>query len=202
MNAIRTLAAIAWWLGLIAWIAAIVVPGATAMVAFTRLPELELSMASASTFFAGDSEGAGRFIAGYVTNPLFQVSDTVRLVSLIAVGSAIVVSRGRPIGRPGISRRIAVIAIGIAALVLGWYLLRVATPLATALDAWRTSVLADDASAAEVAWMQFDPLHRTASRLFGVELCLVLVAAICAAISTGTGSAGEARIASSKETRP
>ena len=201
MNPLRTLAAVAWWLGLIAWIGAIVMPGATAMVAFTRLPQLDLSMTAANPFFAGDSEGAGRFIAGYVTNPLFQVSDTVRLWSLIAVGVAIVASFGRPVGRPGLPRRIAVIAIGLAALVLGWYLLRVSGPLALSLDAWRTAVLADDAAAAEAAWVRFDPLHRTASRLFGLELGLVLVAAVSAAVSTRPGPAIEPGTAPPKEER-
>ena len=200
MNTLRTLAAIAWWLGVIAWIAAIVVPGATAMVAFTRLPELELSMAAADAYFDGDSEAAGRFIAGYVTNPLFLVSDTVRLTSVIAIGAAILATLGRPIGRPGRARRIAILAIGLGAVVLAWYLLRISTPLATALEAWRTSVLADDAAAAGESWAQFDPLHRTASRLFGIELCLVLVAAIAAAISSRSGTTVEPQDPSSKET--
>lgn len=184
LKGLRSLGAIAWWIALVAWIAAIIVPGATAMVAFTRLPQLDLSMAGAEAFFGGDSEGAGRFIAGYVTNPLFLASDRVRLVCMVVLGATLATTAGGPIGRPGPARRIAIVAIGLATLVLVWYLLRISAPLASALDSWRAAVLADDHVAAESAWNLFDPLHRQASRLYGIELSLLLMATIAASMST------------------
>ena len=187
MNGIRGILAAGWWLALVTWTAAIAIPGAAAMIAFTRLPRLGVTMDGIQDYFAGDPEAAGRFVAGFVTNPLFMASDVACFVAAIVAWVAMIGTRFRPCGR-GFGLLLAVIAVMLTTLVLGWYLLFVGPPLGSSLMAWREAVLANDRVAAEAAWAIFDPLHQTASRLLGIEMILLLVAIITGGIATRNAS--------------
>ena len=192
MNGIRGILAAGWWLALVTGTTAIAIPGAAAMIAFTRLPRLGVTMEGTQDYFAGDPEASGRFVAGFVTNPLFLASDVACFVAAIVAWAAIIGTRFRPCGQ-GMGRRLAVMAVILATLVLGWYLLLVGPPLGDSLMAWREAVLANDRSAAEAAWAVFDPLHQTASRLLGIEMFLLLSAIITSGIATRTASTSAAK---------
>ena len=179
----KAMASVIWWICIVTWCAAIVAPGSAAIAAFTRLPAIEATMPGIEAFFAEDPAGAGRFVAGYVTNPIFIASDTACLACAIGIGIALLLGRGRPCG-PGLSGTAAVGAAAIASVILGWYLWQVSPGLADSLGAWREAVLADDRSAADAAWSRFDPLHKTASRLLGIQFTMLMVAVITGAIAT------------------
>ena len=185
MHVLRSVAAAAWWLALIAWIAAIVAPGAAAMVAFTRLPDLDVSIPASRAYFDGDAAAAGRFVAGYVTNPIFVASDSIRLGAAALACIAIAVTGARPTGR-GRSALLATTCLAIATAILVATLMLVSAPLAESLEAWRVAVLADDPIAADAAKSLFDPLHVRASRLMQAELILLLVAAIAGGVSSAS----------------
>ena len=177
----RIIASIVWWICIVTWCAAIVAPGSAAIAAFTRLPAIEATMPGIGAFFAEDPAGAGRFVAGYVTNPIFIASDIACLASAIGVVIALLLGRGRPCGT-GFWGWTAVGAAAIASVTLGWYLWQVSPGLADSLGAWREAVLADDRSAADAAWSRFDPLHQTASRLLGIQFTMLMVAVIAGAM--------------------
>jgi hypothetical protein len=178
----RFIAAI-WWLSLVAWIAAIIAPAAAAMVAFPRLPELGAEIPATREFFAADPDGAGRFVAGYVTNPLFLAADRVRPVAALLMLAALMLTRGRPCGEGRLALA-GVIAVGVAAIPLAVSLVFVASPLAASLEEWRAAVFAGDQAAAAIAKAVFDPLHVRASQLMRTELALVLLGvATCGAAS-------------------
>lgn len=180
-----TLATVVWWLALMAWTAAIIAPAATAMSAFTSLPAMDVTTDRIESFFGDDREGAGRFIAGYVTHPVFQVSDRVQLVCAV-VGIVLLVLRGgAPVGRPkSISRRCATAMVLLAAALLGWYLLGVSPSVESTLEAWRAAVDAGDRDAATSAYAAFDPWHRSAER----GMSLILGAVLLAIVSSAVGS--------------
>jgi len=187
-----------WWLALVAWVAAIIAPAAAAMVAFPTLPELDVAIPSTRDFFAGDVEAAGRFVAGYVTNPIFLAADSVRLATALVIWTAVLVFRGRPLGGGRLSL-VAVLAIAIATVLLVTSLTTVAGPLAESLDAWRVAVLDGDHDAAAQAKAAFDPLHEQASTLMSSELLCVLVAiALSGAASVRPSVTGSASASSSK----
>ncbi len=191
MKTMRPMLASVWWLALAAWVAAIVAPAAAAMVAFPRLPELEVAIPATRGFFADDPDAAGRFVAGFVTNPIFVAADAVRLVLVGLVWLAIALAGGRPSGQ-GRLAIVATVAIAAASILLAISLTLVAGPLAEALEAWRAAVFADDREAAAVAKAAFDPLHARASTLMSSELVCVLVAIA----ASGAASAGRPREAS------
>lgn len=183
MNGLRGILAAGWWLALVIWTTAIAIPGAAAMIAFTRLPPLGVTMAGTEDYFAGDAEASGRFVAGFVANPLFAASDVACVAAATIAWIAMLGTRFRPCGE-GLGRVLAVIAVTLATLVLGWYLFTIASPLAESLGAWRDAVLADDRLAAETAWAIFDPLHESASLLLRIELLLLIVAIIAGGAAT------------------
>jgi len=198
-----TLAAVCgslWWLALVAWVAAIIAPAAAAMVAFPTLPELDVAIPSTREFFTDDAEAAGRFVAGYVTNPIFLAADSVRLVTALVIWAVVLIFRGRPLGG-GRRSLVAMLAIAVATALLLTSLTTVAGPLAESLDAWRAAVFDGDHDAAAQAKAAFDPLHERASTLMSSELLCVLAAiALSGAASvrpsvtgSGSGSNAEAR---------
>lgn len=188
-HAIRPVAAASFWLALVAWIAAITAPAAAAMVAFPRLAELEVALPGTQGFFADDPAAGGRFVAGYVTNPIFLTSDSIRLAAAATAWLAIVATGIRPTGR-GRAAVVASLSVAAASIVLAWSLATVASPLAVALEQWRTAVLADDVAGAAVAKAAFDPLHVTASRLMQTELILMLTAVVAGAVSSASPTTG------------
>lgn len=192
MTIVRAVAAAAWWLAVVAWIAAITAPGAAAMVAFTRLPELEVAIPSTMSYFEGDPEAAGRFVAGFVTNPIFVAGDSIRLGAALLAWSAIIVTVARPVGR-GRATLVATLCLAIASVTLAASLMFVSGPLAESLEAWRTAVFADDRTSADAAKAIFDPLHEQASRLMQTELILLLIAAIAGGIASASPAAPPGR---------
>ena len=174
-----------WWLCIVVWCGAIIAPGAAAIAAFTRLPAIEATMPGIAAFFADDPAGAGRFVAGYVTNPIFIVSDKVCLGAATGCLLAFLLAGGRPCG-PTTTGRIAVLGITVAGIALGWYLWRLAPPLAIELEDWRNAVLANDRGEAEAAWTRFDPLHRSAARLMNIQLAALVVAVIAGAAANAS----------------
>ena len=182
----KVLGDIAWWLSMLAWSAALVAAGAAAISAFTRLPAIEATMPGIAGFFADDPAGAARFVAGYVTNPIFLVTDRVCLAAAGIAILSLFATRFRP-GGPGPGGRIAAVAGIVAILVLGWYLIAIAPPLAEALADWRSAVFANDRAAATEAWSRFDPLHRLASRSLGVQFTALAVAIVASASASRGG---------------
>ena len=181
-NPLKITASILWWLCIVIWCAAIATPGGAAIAAFTRLPAVEATMPGISAYFADDPAGAGRFVAGYVTNPIFLASDMVCLGSALGCLLALLLTRFQPCG-PGRAGKIAVFSIVITGAALTWYLWRVAPELAVELEAWREAVLANDRPRAEAAWTRFDPLHRVAARLMNIQIAMLIVAVIAGAIA-------------------
>ena len=183
MNALRGILTAGWWLALVIWTTSIAIPGAAAMIAFTRLPPLGITMSGTEDYFAGDAEASGRFVAGFVTNPLFVASDVACFAAATIAWIAMLGTRFRPCGE-GLGRILAVIAVTLATVVLGWYLIMIGPPLAESLGTWRDAVLANDRSAAGAAWAIFDPLHERASLLLRIELVLLIVAIIAGGAAT------------------
>lgn len=186
----RIILASAWWSALTIWFAAIIAPAAAAMVAFPRLPEIEAVIPATGAFFSGDPESAGRFVAGFVTNPIFVASDVVRLAVVGVAWLSVLVSRGRPSGH-GRWSIVAMISMAIASTLFAISFLFVAAPLAEALELWRAAVFAGDHGAAADAKAIFDPLHLTASRLMSTELIFVVIAILAAGASTAASTAPE-----------
>lgn len=180
-----TIASVIWWLTLVAWTAAIIAPAATAMSAFTSLPTMDLTTDRIESFFGDDTEAAGRFIAGYVTHPVFQASDRVQTGCAVVGIVLLFLRRGAPVGRlKSISRRFATATMLLAAALLGWYLVGISPRVESTLEAWRSAVEAGDRDAATEAYAAFDPWHRSAER----GMSLILAAVLLTIVSSGVGS--------------
>ncbi|MBC03078.1 MAG: hypothetical protein CMJ34_07225 [Phycisphaerae bacterium] len=176
-------ASILWWVSIVVWFAAIATSGGAAISAFTVLPEIGATMPGIDAYFADDPEGAARFVAGYVTNPIFLVSDRICFFASVACLLSFPMSGFRPCG-PGVTGRIAVTLAVIAMVAQSFYLWGVAPELSIELERWREAVLVNDREAAETAWSAFDPLHEDAATLLNVQMAMLLGAVVAGAISS------------------
>ena len=180
-----TLATVIWWLTLVAWMAAIVAPAATAMSAFTNLIAMEVTTDRIEPFFGDDTEGAGRFIAGYVTHPVFQMSARVQLGCAVIGVALLALRRGAPVGRPkSFARRSATTTMLLSTAALSWYLFGILPSVESSVESWRAAVLEGDRDAATAAYAAFDPAHRSAER----GMSLIVGAVLLTIVTSGVGS--------------
>ncbi len=169
---------------LVAWIAAIVSSGVVAASAFTTLPDLEISSPLADAYFGDDQPAIGRFIAGFVTNPVFLASDRVRMVAAGCVLALYLAGRGRMLDRRHrIVRACAQMAMIGAMSVLAYQLIFVSPDLQDVLAAWRTAVTEGNRDAGTMIWKEFEIMHRIAAGLLRLELVLVVSSLLLASFA-------------------
>ena len=176
------------------WLAALVASGTVAIAAFTTLPDLEISNPNTTRFFENDPQGAGRYLAGFVTNPVFVVSDRVRGIAAVLVVVVFVAGRGRVLdARCRAIRHLAHATLLGAIGLLAYEVFLVAPDVQSSLSAWRSAVVDGDLERGVHVWKRFKVLHEIASMLLRIELALVLAGFLLAAFagpaSSRTGSA-------------
>ena len=167
------------------WIAAMFASGVVAIAAFTSLPDLELSTPAAEAFYGDDTEGVGRYVAGFVTNPVFVASDRIRSVAAIAILLLIVISRGRILDRRcRVLRYLAGATLKLGLVILAYTVIVLAPDIQTTLTAWRAAVTDGDVERGAAIWKSFEVLHTIASTLLRIEF-LTMVA--CFVLSSFVG---------------
>lgn len=166
------------------WLAALVASGTVAIAAFTTLPDLEISNPNTTRFFENDPQGAGRYLAGFVTNPVFVISDKIRGAAAVLVISVFAVGRGRVLdGRCRAIRLLAHASLLGAIGLLAYEVFLVAPDVQSSLSSWRSAVAAGDRERGAQVWKEFEVLHEIAATLLRVELALVLGGFLLAAFA-------------------
>lgn len=166
------------------WLAALVASGTVAIAAFTTLPDLDVSNPTTTRFFANDPQGAGRYLAGFVTNPVFVISDRIRGVAAVLIVVIFAIGRGRVLdGRCRTIRHLAHATLLGAIGLLAYEVFLVAPDVQSSLAAWRSTVVDGDVERGAHVWKRFRVLHEIASTLLRVELTLVLGSFLLAAFA-------------------
>ena len=164
------------------WLAALLASGAVAIAAFTTLPDLELATPTTSRFFGDDTEAAGRYLAGFVTNPVFLASDRVRAAAAMLVVLAFLLGRGRVFDHHGrCVRRFAQLALLLAIGLCAFERSRWPPICKGAARELRTPSPMGTCNA--MVWKEFYVLHRTASTLLRIELLAVLAGLLLSAFA-------------------
>ena len=90
--------AITWWLLLTVWFAAATAPALAAISAFTQLQDLGILVTDYQAYLGTDPKGNGRLAAGFVTDPVFRITDNAQ-VAIATIGLIVlIITRGRPVG--------------------------------------------------------------------------------------------------------
>lgn len=181
----RRLLAAAWWCVLSIWLVCAVAPGVVAISAFTTLPSLGITVTDAHAFLGDRAAANGRFAAGYVTDPVFQVSDIVQLalsvlgVILFAVGGARFPSSTR------FSRVLTGIALALAVGLTGVIAIGISPPMNRHLTAYRAAATLNNADVAVRELAAFNILHPTAERLHAIRAAAVLGLIVVCGFASG-----------------
>ena len=78
----------------------------------------------------------------------------------------------------------------LSAAALSWYLFGILPAVESALESWRSAVMAGDRNAATAAYAAFDPAHQSAER----GMSLILGAVLLTIVTSGVGSTPPRRV--------
>ena len=182
---IRRLIAVVLFLGLAAWIAAIFGASLAAGAVFSTLGDLDVTLSEASILDAGDQ---GRYIAGFITQPIFAVTDALQTGCAIIVLAMLAIQLARSLsGKKW--QLAAMIAACVAAALLLVRILFLTRPFDAALAAARRAVADGDLDAYVAQAAIMHAIHPTLVLIVASTLLAVIVALIAAAASTELGGA-------------
>lgn len=163
-----------WWILLAAWLVLATAPAITAISAFTNLQELGLSVSGYDSYFGDDSRAQGRLAAGFVTDPVFRITDIAQIAVILAIVLVLAILRGRPSGRPSIANAVTVAFLVLAIILQAVLVLGFLPKMNEDLVAYRTAAKDNNAQVADQRLASFNNLHPMAERLYGVRAFLVL----------------------------
>lgn len=167
---------ILFWLVLAFWLASVIAPAIAAISAFTVLPEQKASIATYEAFFGDDTEGMGRMVAGYVTNPVFIVTDWIQWF-LAPAAFILALVEWQPLRTSrGAGNWIRLLAILAALVLVVIHNGSMSPQMNRDLTDYREAAAADDAERAQTAYTAFDRNHKMAETLFGIRGLLLIIA--------------------------
>ncbi len=165
------------------------------MSAFTTLPRHGAVIPQLEPYFQGDSQEAGRYLAGRMLQPLFNGTDSVQMIAAaLAVSTVLRLWRLRGYAGPGWLMAVAAcLVLGAAALLASRVWLGMA--VAVDLNAYWSAIASGNRPAATDAKALFDAGHRVAERLSATQISLMLaaVAAIALCMAPVRASQSHAR---------
>lgn len=176
-----------WWILLATWFLLAVAPAITAISAFANLQELGLSVEGYEAYLGDDSRAQGRLAAGFVTDPVFRITDMAQIAVIIGVVLALAISRGRPSGTRSPANGVVIAFLVIAIILHGVLLLGFLPRMNNDLEAYRAAAKSNNAQLAEERLASFNSLHPTAERLYGVRALAVFGMIAASGFASGQG---------------
>jgi hypothetical protein len=168
-----------WWVVLAVWFATAIAPAVTAMSAFTQLQALPLTVTDYHDYLGDDPQANGRLAAGFVTDPVFRVTDIVQIALAVLAVILFALGGGRPPQGACAAKVVAGIGLAASIALTGVLAIGYGPELNRELEAYRAAALVNDGTAADRHLAAFNRVHPMAERLHGVRALalLVLVAA-------------------------
>ena len=152
-----------------------------AISAFTQIPEQKATIATYSAYFGDDHQGMGRMVAGFVTDPVFIITDLAQWF-LAPITCILALLEWRPLrSSRGPANWIRLAALLAALALVAIHNIGFAPSMAEDLAAYRDAAAANDRGKAEAAYADFDQYHKTAETLFGIRMLLLLIALVASA---------------------
>lgn len=169
----------AYWLALTIWLGVLIAAGATAIAAFGTLPELGVAFPQAEGVYPAGSAEAGRFTAGFVAQPVFDLAARVMWFCVpVAAATALLLRVNLRFPSRSWPDRVRVAALTAAVLLALIHVLVLAPRMRVALGDYRSAVFQGDAVAAAAHKATFDADHRRSDPLLrttGILLFGVIV---------------------------
>jgi hypothetical protein len=170
---------VAFWIGLILWVSAVVTAGVSAAMAFPTMHEYHVEVPRFAAFPASEHWSIA---AGLLMERMFFVTDIAQLLAgvlvLLGLGAGYALG-GRLLKRPAEVLRTACV-LGVIAVV-AYRALALAPEMNRTLHQYWDAAQAGSTEVALERREAFQSMHPTASRLYGVSLVLLLGAAVTTA---------------------
>ena len=175
-----------WWIILALWCTAVLSPAITSISAFTQLKEVGLVVTEYQDFLGDDSELHGRMAAGYISTPVFNLTDRTQAILALAATMVFVSTRGKVFGfRSPLNILNGVILILLCGLSL-WIYFDVSPSMNSAVEAYRVAAAANDTQEAALTYKSMMIIHETSEPLYGARAILVFILIIASGILSGT----------------
>ena len=161
-------------------------PAITSISAFTQLKEVGLVVTQYQDFLGDDPEQNGRMAAGYISTPVFNMTDTAQALLALAATVVFVVTRGKVFG---FKSRLNILNGIILALLFGlctWIYVDISPSMNSAVEAYRTAAAANDEQQAALTYKSMMVIHGTSEPLYGARAILVFILIIASGILSGT----------------
>ena len=171
MRALIRLAEIVFWLALIVWISAIVTAGVTAAVAFPMMREYEVVVPK---FAAYDESQHWAIAAGVLLERIFTLTDMIQLAAAVIAILALVAGARR---RSRLAELLRFFTMLAAATLLGYRVLLLAPQMNRSLHQYWDAAEQGQADTAAQYRSEFQAMHPTASRIYGIMLFMLLTSA-------------------------
>ena len=160
-----------WWILLATWFAAATAPALAAISAFTQLQELGITLNDYHPFLGDNPEDNGRMAAGFVTDPIFRITDAAQIGLAAGCVLVAIMTRGRPTGGRS---RITLACLGVAVIIIAVLALWLSPRMHVDLEAYRNAARANQAADATRHLEEFNQLHPIAEKLHGLRALAVL----------------------------
>ena len=166
--------AITWWLLLTVWFAAATAPALAAISAFTQLQDLGILVTDYQAYLGTDPKGNGRLAAGFVTDPVFRITDNAQ-VAIATIGLIVlIITRGRPVGGSSPANIVNIACFGIAAIIIAILVFGMSASMNHELDAYRSAARMGDVAEADARLAAFNTMHPIAEKMHGFRAMAVL----------------------------
>lgn len=187
MRLLAMAASIVFWLGLAAWIGALLTAGIAAGCVFGTLPDLGVQL---SDYAAFDADRHGGLAAGMVMEKVFWIVDLVQFVAapLTIAGLLVMLGCGWWRQRRG-SAIVMTLCVIAASATLAYHVVALAPPMNRELRAYWSAARAGDADEALTRRANFEQMHPQAELLLQARLLLLLSALVAAAVAAAPRTA-------------
>jgi hypothetical protein len=181
MNAASKWCNALYWLGLSCWMAALTTAVIAAMNLFTKLPKMGVTL---SDFAQYPQDQHGRLAAGLVMSDVFFTVDLIQFVAVPLTTICLLIqllALGVAVRRPANGLR--TVCVVVAALLFGFYALRMAPSLNAQLVQYWSAAAAGQLEQAESIRSVFMDQHRAAENILRINFVLVLIAIVASAVA-------------------
>jgi len=161
-------------------------PAITSISAFTQLKEVGLVVTQYQEFLGDDPEPNGRMAAGYISTPVFNMTDTAQAVLALAATILFVSTRGNVFGFTSRLNTLNGITLALLLGLCAWIYFGISPSMNSAVEAYRTAAAANDTQEAALTYKSMMIIHETSEPLYGARAILVFILIIASGILSGT----------------
>ena len=175
-----------WWVILALWFTAAASPALTAVAAFSQLQEARVIMPEYADYLGDDPNSNGRMAAGFVTDPLFRVTDSAQAVFASLALILLVCARGKIYRCHSWLHTVNGILLALMIALTVWVCTSIAPHMQSLVEAYRTAAAANDEQQAMFKYKEMMVVHGIAEPIYASRAGILLIMIVISGILSST----------------